>query len=50
VSVRVKDAEVHGDLASFKTPATAGDAVVLKALVGGSYAWNAPGGLFLLGE
>ena len=28
----------------------AGGAAVLKALVGGSYAWDASGGLFLLGE
>ena len=49
-SVRVQGAEIHGELASFKTPATAGGKGVLKALVGGSYAWDAQGGLLLLGE
>ena len=49
-SVRVTGAEIHGELASFKTPATAGGEVVLKALVGGSYAWDALGGLLLVGE
>ena len=50
MSVRVKGAEIHGELASFKTPATAGGEVVLKALVGGSYAWDAQGGLLLVSE
>ena len=49
-SVRVKGAEIHGELVSFKTPATVGGAMVPKALVGGSYAWDTQGGLLLLGE
>ena len=49
-SVRVKGAEMHGELASFKTPATEGGEVVVKALVGGSYAWDTQGGLLLVGE
>ncbi len=49
-SARVKGAEIHGELASFKTPATEGGAVVLKALLGGSYAWDIEGGLLLVGE
>ena len=50
MSMRVKGAEIHGELASFKTPATAGGEVVLKALVGGSYAWDTQGGLLLVSE
>jgi hypothetical protein len=49
-SMRVKGAEMHGELASFKTPATEGGKVVLKALWGGSYAWDTQGGLLLVGE
>lgn len=49
-SVQVKGAELHGELASFKTPATEGSEVVLKALVGGSHAWGAQGGLLLVSE
>ncbi len=48
VSTRVKGAEMHGELALFKTPA-AGE-FALKALLGGSYAWDAQGGLLLIGE
>ena len=49
-SMRVRGAEIHGELASFKTPATEGGEVVLRALLGGSYAWDAQGGLLLVGE
>ena len=49
-SMRIRGAEIHGELASFKTPATEGGEVVLKALWGGSYAWDTQGGLLLVGE
>ena len=52
-SLPVKDAELHGELAVFKTPepvATTGNDRIIKALVGSSYAWDVQGGLMVLGE
>lgn len=52
-SLPVKDAEMHGELAVFKTPepiTVTGSDRVMKVLVGGSYAWDVQGGLMLLGE
>lgn len=52
-SLPVKDAEVHGEWALFKTPepvATTGADLLIKALVGASYAWDIQGGLLLMGE
>ena len=51
VSLPVGGAEIHGEVALFATPeAVLGEDRVFKALVGGSYAWDAQGGLLLLGE